>query len=150
MKTKFVEVTNGPRNHGKFMLAEFDTDDWNHPSAVAPGYYLLRGVCGWGQTNTILVLDLQTGEGALFSHGGYAKADLDKHRVWVCPMFEPFLTWLYEQDVSDLDALPDHVDLPEAPFSMYGYRRPGPCLCLEVRADPECPIHGSEEISSGP
>lgn len=126
MKTKFVEVTNGPRNHGKFMVAEFDESDWKYRSVVDPAALpLLSSVCGWGR-GMLWVLDLQTGEGAIFRHGGYAHADLDKHAVWVCPMFEPFLEWLYEQDVSDLDALPDHVDLPDAEFHMYGYRRPGP------------------------
>lgn len=125
MKTKIIEVTNGPQNHGKFMVAQFDGIDWLYQSVVDPGRYLLGPVCGWSEEHR-LVLDLQTGEGAIFRLGGYAHADLDKHRVWVCPMFEPFLAWLYEQDARDLAALPDHVDLPAAPFSMYGYRRPGP------------------------
>jgi hypothetical protein len=38
-------------------------------------------------------------------------------------MFEPFLTWLYAQDLSDLQALPDYVELPDAPFALAGYRR---------------------------
>jgi hypothetical protein len=44
------------------------------------------------------------------------------------PLFEPFLTWLYQQDLADLDKLPDFVEIDEkiAPFSMAGYRRPGP------------------------
>lgn len=125
MKTKIIEVTNGPRNHGKFMVGEFDVDERCYESVVDPGRNLLRGVCGWG-SGVLWVLDLQTGEGALFSHGGYAKADLDKHRVWVCPMFEPFLTWLYTQDIADIDELPEWVDLPDAPAAFHGYRRPGP------------------------
>src|SRR6266702_1985984 len=56
---------------------------------------------------------LRTGEGAFFRvhRQGVASADLDKHQIWVCPMFEPFLNWLYKQDVSDLDQLPSLVDL---------------------------------------
>lgn len=54
------------------------------------------------------------------------KHDLDKHRVWVCPLYEPFLNWLYAQDLADLDKLPDLVDIPDAEFQMHGYRRPGP------------------------
>ena len=73
----------------------------------------------------MLVVDLETGEGAMFSPGGLAAADLQKHRIWVCPMFEPFLAWLYKQDLSDLTKLPKHVDLPDAPFEMHGYRREG-------------------------
>ena len=123
MKTKFIEATNGPRNWGKFMVARFDEDEWRLKSAVS-ATALLEGR-GWGP-NHLMVFDLQTGEGALFRPGGQAGYDLNKHRVWVCPLFEPFLVWLYKQDVSDLDALPALVDLPEAEFQMSGYRRPGP------------------------
>ena len=70
-------------------------------------------------------LRLQTGEGAMFRPGGSPAADLDKHAVWVCPLFQPFLAWLYEQDLTDLDALPAHVELPDAEFAFAGYRRPG-------------------------
>lgn len=131
MKTKIIEATNGPQNWGKFMLGRF-TDEWGYPSHVslfgsnesARGIALLRAV-GWTEEH-LLVLDLQTGEGAIFRHGGLARADLDKHRIWVCPLFQPFLVWLYKQDLSDLDALPNHIDLPDAPFALQGYRRPGP------------------------
>lgn len=122
MKTKIIEATNGPQNWGKFMLGRF-RDEWQHQSIIA-GRSLLRSV-GWAY-DSLLVLDLQTGEGAIFMPGGLAKADLDKHRIWVCPLFEPFLTWLYEQDLADLDRLPDHIDLPDAPFRWSGYRREGP------------------------
>lgn len=44
--------------------------------------------------------------------------------IWICPLFEPFLTWLYQQDLSDLEQLPDTVEI-DAPFSMQGYRRSG-------------------------
>jgi hypothetical protein len=42
-------------------------------------------------------------------------------------MYEPFLTWLYRQDLTDLDALPDLVNLTEqeAPSAMRGHRRTG-------------------------
>jgi hypothetical protein len=43
-------------------------------------------------------------------------------------MFEPFLEWLYAQDLSDLGALPRLVELPDAEFSFSGYRRSGPAL----------------------
>jgi hypothetical protein len=123
LKTKIIETTNGPRNHGKFLLGRFD-GEWSHPSAVA-SESLLLSLVGWGPEH-LLVMDLQTGEGAIFRPGGSAKADLDKHAVWVCPLFEPFLEWLYRQDLGDLDKLPAHVDLPDAEFALYGYRRPGP------------------------
>lgn len=134
MQTKFIEATNriAPSerygNWGKFAVCRFDPEEWARRAQVpdsAPiiGLSLLQTV-GWGPEH-VLVLDLQTGEGALFRHGGMASADLKKHRVWVCPLFEPFLAWLYQQDLADLDALPDYVDLADAPFALTGYRRPG-------------------------
>lgn len=131
METKIVEAVNkiggGYGNWGKFLVGKF-TDEWGRRRAIpgAPDLAMpLLTQVGWTQDH-FLVLDLQTGEGAVFRHGGLAEADLHKHRVWVCPLFEPFLAWLYGQDVSDLQALPDHVVLPGAPFEMRGYRRPGP------------------------
>lgn len=60
---------------------------------------------------------------------GYAAADLDRHRVWVCPMFEPFLGWLYGHFNADTeqwyDTLPAVVELPDAPAALQGYRREG-------------------------
>jgi hypothetical protein len=120
VKVKLVEVTNGPRNWGKFLLGQFDTE-WEYKSAI-DGQSIVAGR-GWDRHH-LLVLDLQTGEGAIFRVGGYAKADLDKHKIWVCPMYEPFLTWLYKQP--DPFAIPAHVDLPDAEFAMSGYRRSGP------------------------
>ena len=123
MRTKFVEVTNGPRNWGKFCVARMDDEEWQRRSAVAPYEASLVAGRGWTPDH-VLVLDLQTGEGAIFKPGGNAKADLEKHRVWVCPMFEPFLEWLYQQP--DPMDIPDHVDLPDAQFEFRGHRRPGP------------------------
>lgn len=127
MITKFIEATQGRErgfNWGKFMIGRFTEDEWDHRSEVDPGVSLLAAVgtnpqCVW-------VLDLQTHEGASFRPGGLVSADLDKHKVWVCPMFEPFLEWLYDQDLTDLDALPSLVELPDAPAAMFGYRRGGP------------------------
>lgn len=123
MKIKFIEATNGPSNWGKFMLGRFE-EEWRVRSAVAPATLLLAGR-GWSPEH-LLVVDLQTGEGSIFRPGGMAHADLEKHRIWVCPLFEPFLEWLYKQDVSDLDKLPAHIDLPKAEFQWAGHRRPGP------------------------
>jgi hypothetical protein len=129
VKTKIIEAMNGPNNWGKFLLGQFDTE-WERSSAVLEAMTdplvvrmapLLRQ-CGWDKRN-ILVLDLQTGEGSIFAPWGSAAHDLnDKHQVWVCPLFEPFLVWLYAQDLRDLDKLPDLVTL-DTPFAMHGYRR---------------------------
>ena len=125
METKLIESSNGPHNWGKFMVARFDKDEWKRRSEVAENDYSLLGQIGWGPEH-IMVFDLQTGEGALFSPHGLAGADLEKHRIWVCPLFEPFLEWLYKQDLSDFDKLPSHIDLPDVPFQWHGYRRGGP------------------------
>ena len=79
-----------------------------HPGAARPA-----GPAASGRLACLhlVVLDLQTGEGAIFMPGGLAAADLDKHGIWVCPLFEPFLAWLYKQDLSDLDALPAVVEI---------------------------------------
>lgn len=148
MQTKVIEVTNG-FNWGKFMLGRPDQewqlrsglydvarratdetlgeDTYDQLNATNPSTRPLLAQLGWGPEH-LWVLDLQTGEGAYFLPGGHAKNDLDRHRIWVCPMFEPFLSWLYQQDLSDLDALPTGVELTEdaAPSALYGHRRPGP------------------------
>lgn len=131
MVTKFVEATQSAQsgiNHGKFMLGRFDPDEWLRPCALDTQLYArspnLLHRTGWSGDH-LLVLDLATGEGAIFWPGGSPVADLEKHRVWVCPMFEPFLEWLYRQDLTDLEVLPDLVELPNAPAAMAGYRRGG-------------------------
>lgn len=121
MQTKFMEATNQNKNWGKFLIFRFDTE-WEYKSSFT-GRSLLHEV-GWNNMN-IFVLDLQTGEGARFKPGGLATADLDKHKIWCCPMYGPFLEWLYRQDLTDLSKLPDSIDLPDAEFAMAGYRRKG-------------------------
>lgn len=123
MIAKFIEVTNGPQNWGKFAVCRWRAEDWLQRSVI--DHNPLLAARGWAPEH-IWVLDLQTGEGACFRPGGYAHHDLQKHRIWVCPLYEPFLAWLYTQPLDDLAALPERVDLPNAPFSTAGYRRPGP------------------------
>jgi hypothetical protein len=135
MRVKLVEVTNGSRNWGKFLLGAFDTE-WEYKSVV-DGNSIIAGR-GWSRDH-LLVLDLQTGEGAMFRLGGSAKADLDQRKIWVCPMYEPFLTWLYKQP--DPFAIPAHVDLPDAEFAFSGYRRPGP------QPDPDCAVHARLKLN---
>jgi hypothetical protein len=147
VQTKVIEVTNDGFNWGKFLLGRFDTE-FNLLSAVAENLPLLR-VVGWGHGH-LLVLDLQTGEGAIFRPGGVARYDLNqKHQIWVCPMFEPFLDWLYHQDLADLDALPKVVNFnqKDAPPDMYGYRRKG-----EQRENEGTrpTLHGGEQHGDSP
>lgn len=111
------------------MLQKFDTE-WSVPSEIDPGRPLLR-VLGWDQ-RVVLVTDLQTGEGAMFTPGGCASADLNgKHRIWVCPMFEPFLSWLYRQPLDDITRLPRVLTLSKEETAehegLQGYRRVGKC-----------------------
>lgn len=133
MEFKIIEAEHGafPGNWGKFSVERY-TEEWKYRSRIDGGP-LIRGR-GWGPGH-IWVRDIQTGEGAMFLHGGLASADLNKRRIWVCPLFEPFLEWLYRQDISDLSALPDVVQLPEAEFKVSGYRRPGPDDALRLAVD---------------
>lgn len=126
MKTRIIEATNNEQNWGKFMIGEHDVE-YGHVSAI-DGHLTLHGR-GWSPQQ-VWVMDLQTREGAGFLLGGLASVDLDKHGIHVCPLFEPFLTWLYayyntHNRTLDLDELPDLVQLPDAAFSFAGYRRTG-------------------------
>lgn len=133
MLTHMIEATNEEpngghgMNHGKFLIARFTPEEWQRRCLVDADFGSERSLIdrvGWTPEH-LLVLDLQTGEGALFRPHGYARADLHKHRIWVCPLFEPFLTWLYTQDTKDITLLPERVHLI-AGSDMQGYRRPGP------------------------
>jgi hypothetical protein len=121
MQTKIIEAVEKRQfNWGKFMLCRFDKE-WGYQSALNQETVL----CPRWDRRSLLVMDLETGEGAIFMPGGLARADLNKHSIWVCPLFESFLAWLYAQDLSDLNALPALVSLGDVPTDMYGYRRSG-------------------------
>lgn len=137
MQLHLIEVTNS-LNWGKFGVGRFDTE-WIRTSDV-DRKKLLAGR-GWTPQH-VWVLDLQTGEGALFLPGGEPGTDLNKHRIWVCPLFEPFLVWLYDQVEGGPDwfhQLPRMLELVGAPGDLYGHRRPGPCT------QDTCPMRSSEE-----
>jgi hypothetical protein len=121
MKNVFIEATNGPQNWGKFMVGRFN-EEWTRKSEV--GMRMLLSSIGWN-SNAIIVFDLQTCEGAAFTPGGLASSDLNQRKISVSPLFEPFLEWLYQQDLSDLNKLPKLVDLPHAEFQHRSYRRSG-------------------------
>lgn len=133
-----------PGNWGKFMVGVLD-HEWDWRSGVDAGRPLLRAI-GWGHEN-IWVFDLQTGESCFVRPGGLASADLNKHAVWVCPLFEPWLVWLYGQlkgqrdYAARLDGLPKVVELPDAGFAFAGYRRPGLGRYDQDHAEDEGP-HG--------
>lgn len=111
-------------NHGKFLVGRWTDEEWATRGQIDARHPLLLPSIGHNRRD-VLVLDLQTCEGAIFTPGGVASSDLNKHKVWVCPMYEPFLAWLYRQDLTDLAALPSMVNLGDVPTSMHGYRRSG-------------------------
>lgn len=125
MNVVFTEASNG-FNWGKFAIGRFEPDEVAYRSVIDDSMgisaSLVRGR-GWSSEH-FWFMDLQTGEGALFRHGGLARADLNKHRIHVCPMAEPTLAWIMAHP---LDELPPviHLTEAEAPSSMQGYRRPG-------------------------
>lgn len=130
MNTKFIEAENrseddpGGFNWGKFMVAQFTDEEWDRTSAV-DGRRLLAGR-GWTRHH-LLVVDVQTGEGAMLLPGGSARSDLnDKHQIWTCPLFLPFLNWLYAHWNKDItwETLPGKIEFTynEAPPSMAGQR----------------------------
>lgn len=125
MQTHFIEATNqsaGGFNWGKFMLGRFDEHEIAYVSTIDNKPLIAgRGITA---KRDLLVLDLQTGEGCIFTPGGLATADLNKHKIWVCPMFAPMLEWLYQQDLTDISKLPPSVDL-SAEGDFRGYRRTG-------------------------
>lgn len=132
MNLFFFEATNGT-NWGKFAVGLFTDLEWGVRAEVDSGP-LVAGR-GWTRDH-LLFLDLQTGEGAMLRPGGSVAADLDKHAIWLCPMAEPFLRWLYRELAHSepratrlvyLAANQRCVTLTEeeAPSALRGYRRPG-------------------------
>jgi hypothetical protein len=132
MITHFFEATNG-FNWGKFSVAFFDDEEWDRRSVLpaAHGGRLLPAL-GWGRSprdEHAWVMDLQTGESMYVRLGGCAEYDLHgKHQIRVCPLFLPFLRWLYDQDTGRLAELSGTlVTLTEeqAPSSLSSRRSPG-------------------------
>jgi hypothetical protein len=126
MEGKIIEAGHSPRwgNWGKFEVCRPDAERARRSAVDTASRRPLLAQRGWSLDH-LWVLDWETGEAVLVRPGGSARADLRKHHVHVCPLFEPFLEWLYQQDLTDLQALPDVVYLPGAPFAQFGYRRGG-------------------------
>ena len=126
MDTFFFEATNG-FNHGKFAVALFTDEEWERRSALRD--VRLLPSLGWGRSPRDLhvwVLDLQTAEGMYVRLGGCAEYDLNgQHQIRVCPLFLPFLRWLYTQELEDLPELSGTLVClteEEAPSSLTGHR----------------------------
>jgi hypothetical protein len=145
MITTIVEVTN-LFNWGKFLVAKFDSAEWEYrsrierPKDMGGGFPRLLHSNGWDERSR-WVLDLQTGEGALFlpKVNGCPFADLEKHSIWVCPLYSVFLEWFYahpehHDDVLTLPSLLELTDEKSMQASaMYGHRRPGPDAAIRMQ-----------------
>jgi hypothetical protein len=109
VQTRIIEATRNNLLWGKFLVGRPDVE-WLHVSAVSERP-LLREI-GWEHRH-LLVVDLQTGKGAIFLAvpSGKPEHDLRKAGIHVCPLFWSFLEWLYAQDLNDLTSLPDVVKL---------------------------------------
>lgn len=113
MKTTIIEAEHKGRGlWGKFLVGVFD-EEWHRRSELpdneahqAP----LLSLLGWAPKH-FLVVDLSVGHGAIFSHGGSARHDVTDKQIYFCPLFADFMTWLYQQDLSDLASLPTRLDL---------------------------------------
>lgn len=129
MRTRYFEAISAEGNWGKFMLGQFDADEIAAQSALpdeagVPVGSMIQGR-GWAPGKHWFVMDLQTGEGAYFALGGLADYDLDnKHNIWVCPLFRPFLRWLYARfnEGADLWGLERVVQIEGVPLRLSGER----------------------------
>ena len=133
MDSRLIEAENGG-NWGKFMVGQWTHADLEQRSLVAVGEPLLgrtEGNLRKGQIDprrARLVFDLQTKKGGLFEPdpAGDSNADLEASGLWVCPLFAPFLAWLYERGQAPVASLPSIFNLPPAQSKLQGYKRPGP------------------------
>jgi hypothetical protein len=124
MKVKFIEANSNNANWGKFMVCQYEPQERGYISPIAEDN-LLRN-CAATREEGVWVMDLATGEGAFFNPSrGNAKYHLnEKHKILVCILYEAFLIWLYEQDLTDIDLLPAVIDV-NVPFAFFVNRRLG-------------------------
>lgn len=138
MISKIIEATNTNKfNFGKFNVSVYDAEERSRASIINEGFNLLRSI--GKHPDDVMVADLQTSEALTFPayFRNYRGGDperlagevhyyMGKHKIWVCPLYEPFVCWLFEQDLEDIRKLPPMVDtLPEEVSSLFGYRRQG-------------------------
>lgn len=118
MITKIIEGSDGAL-YGKWLVGQLDQIELGATTAL-PGFEGTQRIWTFGGARKFgahpgarLVLDLQTSQGGVFipDSKSSADADLDKSKLWVCPLFRQFFCWLYQQDVSDVSALPSFIDL---------------------------------------
>lgn len=116
MITQIIEGSDGAL-YGKWLVSQLSETERDRKTEL-PGFEGSRSVWTFGgarklgaHPNALLVVDLQTDQGAVFIPGGLSDADLDTVGIWVCPLFRSFLHWLYEQDTSDVAQLPPFIEL---------------------------------------
>lgn len=124
MKTKVIEVEEPvPGFWCKFMIGVF-TDEWGHrPVVDAPEYEatsLLRQL-GWSRDH-YLILDLESGQGAIFHRGSHPEWDERTKGLSRNPMLVPLWKWLQTQDLDRIQDFPDKVTL-EGPMSRERQKR---------------------------
>jgi len=123
MNTVFIEATSEAatgQRAGRFVVGRFTVRDLAQDSKASPDDLAVLAQLAW-DPRRIWVMDLDTRQGAAFQPGGVAADDVREHGIRVGPLFVPFLGWLYDQDLSDIRALPRLVRL-HAPVAS---RRPG-------------------------
>lgn len=146
MRTRYFEATQaeqGGFNWGKFTVSVLEGVDWSVRSSISHEPVPLLAWRGWSPQH-IIVFDLETGEGARFRHGGCARADLNKTGIWVCVLFEAFLTWVYAQDLAQFESWPSTVILPGVEADFSGFRRGGPDESERERVRAACRVRAAD------
>lgn len=122
MITRFVEVTDGWM-YGKFLVCRMDAEELATPSEMPDARHGERLLVHGGRRrfndHSTLVIDLQLGTAAAWPLQGLMEAYESEH-LWhlhVCPMYRPFVRWLYEQGrwamgAGDITEIPRYLEVP--------------------------------------
>jgi len=125
MRLYLFEASSGwAKNYGTFAVGRLGSEELRQESAYYPGSSAL-GQRKYDERK-LWAMDMVTCEGAAFDPKADLVSQLERHQIWVCVLYEPFLRWLGQQDLRDLSILPRKVDLPDVPPALVGYRRTGP------------------------
>lgn len=112
MYTKIVEVESANKDVvGYFMVGMHDWE-WTRKSEIMGGTVSLLRHKGWSRDHFWL-FDLATGQGAIFADHGHVLEDLKEADIQVTPMFSSYLAYLRSVGPFPVQALPDHIVLPE-------------------------------------
>lgn len=95
MITKLIETTD-MFNHGKFLVGQMEGFELTQYLAIKDDGRQLSHVLH-ASPSKFWVLDCATCEGAFFDFSNDAYYQLERHQVWVCPMFPLFLEWAFEK-----------------------------------------------------